>query len=123
MHAEGEGIAPTAASVMANRLFGDSDKAAEALRGVLILRALNDHLLRLYGRPSDMTLPSLRMHVFFRSLSGLYGVPTADREGHIRWEHLTSDAGRFVVQHVWDAHQCPSSLYRRPRTRKEYPVS
>lgn len=98
-HAEGESISPTAASVMAHRLFGDSDKAEEALRGVLILRALNDQLLRLYGRPSDMALPSLRMHVFFRSLSGLYGVPATDQEGHIRWEHLTSDAGRFVIQH------------------------
>ena len=53
-------------SRFARALFGDSPEASSAARGLLVARALCDGA----GRPSS--LPSFRIHWFFRNIEGLW---------------------------------------------------
>lgn len=69
----------TAVDVLARRLFGgDGPIELEALRGLLILRGLGDRAKTMFGRGPEQTTTSFRIHMFLRSLEGLFATPRID---------------------------------------------
>ncbi len=78
---------------IAMRLFGKSDgEASVALRGMLIVRGLGDHLKRLYGRTLSEGVPSFRVHIFIRSIEGLFATPRND-DATVAFDGLTIERG------------------------------
>lgn len=92
-----EGAEPraTAASVIARRLFGDDgSNGMSALQGFCILRGLGDRIgdERVYGLAAPSSLPSIRIHTFFRSMEGLFAALRADRGGVV-FESVSVERG------------------------------
>lgn len=93
---------PAPLGVLAERLFGNSS-AIEAVRGLLFLRGLGDHVIfprvPRDGRPPA---PSFRVHLFFRNLEGLFAPARLERDGgaaRLRWGELSIERGvRFARQ-------------------------
>ncbi|CAM4180018.1 DEAD/DEAH box helicase [Roseateles saccharophilus] len=84
----------TAADVVAESLFGHSPDRRIALQGLCILRGLSDRigLKAMYEKVAASTLPSVRIHAFFRSTDGLFG--TVRREdGNYLYESPTVERG------------------------------
>ena len=61
----------TEAGIIANRLFGDP-KRVQALRALLIIRALGDLLEESFPNIGKLSVRSFRMHSFFRAIEGLF---------------------------------------------------
>jgi superfamily II DNA/RNA helicase len=86
----------TAASDIAEKLFGSRDDAAlMALQGALVLRGMGDRIGRrgVYGGVLPAGLPSVRLHSFFRSLEGMFASPLLDGET-VRYRGLTVERGQ-----------------------------
>ena len=86
-------------SVLTKRLFVDASNgdaaSTEALRGLLFVRGAGDGLAKL-GFLSRLSLPSFRLHTFFRSIEGLYA--PALKGGAT----CSTEVGRLTVE---QAHQ------------------
>ncbi|WP_446892536.1 DEAD/DEAH box helicase [Acinetobacter sp. NS4_7] len=87
-------IKPQNLKKLSKSIFGVEN--LKALRGLLIIRGLNDLLpvsLRLES------LPSLRIHTFFKSLEGLYAAPYMTETGiSFVPNSLTTDRGQYLIQ-------------------------
>lgn len=84
----------TSADVVASRIFGASSTSErEALRGLLILRGLGDRSKELFGSSPSKDLASIRVHVFFRSIEGLFGAPCVAPSGKVAIHGLTVERG------------------------------
>lgn len=93
------GGAPRATPVgdIAEVLFGlRGEGASDALRGLCILRGLADYTQdsSVYGVNLPETLPSIRLHAFFRSIEGMFAAPYFDSKGTLRFDGLTVERGR-----------------------------
>lgn len=87
-------IKPRNLKYLSKSIFGSEN--LKALRGLLIIRGLNDLLPRDYRIDS---LPSLRIHTFFKSLEGLYAAPYSTENGIAFIENsLTTDRGKYLIQ-------------------------
>ena len=67
---DGNNVRATAVRVVAERLFGSSDKVT-ALRGLMLARALPES--KGYKCTAPFGLPSFRFHGFIRNIEGLFG--------------------------------------------------
>lgn len=66
---------------LASSLFGStSDKAIEALRGILLVRGCGDAFEDWFPNMPRPEVPSFRFHTFFRSLEGLFAPSVANSE-------------------------------------------
>lgn len=84
----------TSADEVAIRLFGPIPDRHAALQGLCVLRGLADRVgaPAMYGKPVPSNLPSLRLHMFFRSAEGLFA--SLRSEEHRTWfENLTIERG------------------------------
>ena len=87
-------IKPRNLKYLSQSIFGSEN--LKALRGLLIIRGFNDLLPSLYRIDS---LPSLRIHTFFKSLEGLYAAPYSSEEGvSFVAGSLTTDRGKYLTQ-------------------------
>lgn len=70
----GEDISrPVNISIVSRRSFGeDSPKTREALRGLLVLRGFGDSFRTWYPGATALDTTSFRVHLFFRSIEGLF---------------------------------------------------
>lgn len=82
----------TALSVIRERIFGAEPSGSVALRGLTMLRGLGDHLKRLYGTSPAPETPSFRLHVFMRSIEGLFATPRAG-DAETEFDGLTVERG------------------------------
>ncbi|WP_375553884.1 DEAD/DEAH box helicase [Roseovarius mucosus] len=80
-----------AASHLSRHIFGETSDLT-ALRGLTILRGLGDQIDGVQGN-----VPSFRLHLFLRSLEGLFVSPVA-KEGLVSYEKLTVERGTSHVQ-------------------------
>lgn len=83
-------VKATAATEMAKSLFGNLPNAAQALRGLLVLRGAGDSLPA-SERINPLT-PSFRVHLFFKSLEGLFGTPVQIKNS-VSYEGLSLQKG------------------------------
>lgn len=86
----------TSATVIAERIFGKvGEKSMQALQGLCVLRGLGDRMGPggLYEQRPPHTLPSVRVHSFFRSMEGLFSTLRLDGE-KIRFESPTVERGQ-----------------------------
>lgn len=84
----------TAADIVAFRIFGAAGASErEALRGLLILRGLGDRSKEWFGETPSKDLASIRVHVFFRSMEGLFGTPSLAPSGKVAIGGLTVERG------------------------------
>ena len=89
------GERPRATSVVAlgRTIFGKAEgDVAEALRGLLMLRGLGDHVRDLFGLSIDPGTPSFREHFFMRSIEGLFAAPKLVDDS-LRYDGLTVERG------------------------------
>jgi len=86
----------TSTAVIAQRLFaGDDERSMRAVQGLCIVRGLGDRMGGDEGLYSDkplQTLPSIRVHTFFRSMEGLFTTLRVER-GKVRFESPTIERG------------------------------
>ena len=88
----------TSVAMLAERLFGSgTERGIDALRGLTILRGLGDGAKRLFGRPIAEGTPSFRMHMFIRSLEGLFASPVTNGE-KVTWRGTTVERGTNYVR-------------------------
>lgn len=87
-------IKPQNFKYLSQAIFGQEN--LNALRGLLIIRGLNDFLPASHRLDS---LPSLRIHTFFKSLEGLFAAPCINEDGLSLVESsLTTDRGKYLIQ-------------------------
>ncbi|MDB5963477.1 MAG: Helicase [Massilia sp.] len=95
---EGGRTRATATDVLCERVFGARDGAAPlALRGLTVLRGLGDHLHELYGTAPSETTPSFRVHMFIRSIEGLFATPREVEKG-LAFDGITIERGTTYIQ-------------------------
>ncbi|MBB4362190.1 Lhr-like helicase [Bradyrhizobium sp. CIR18] len=88
-----DSLRATSLENIAQRLFGTNDsKAMQALRGLLILRGLGDRAKQICNQSIDETTPSFRMHIFLRSLEGMFATPR-NQEGQISFDGVSVERG------------------------------
>ncbi|MGG5890715.1 DEAD/DEAH box helicase [Falsiroseomonas sp. HC035] len=92
----------TATDILCERIFGTQDGAAAAgLRGLTMLRGLGDHLRALYGTAPSETTPSFRVHMFLRSIEGLFATPR-EKETGIVFDGVTVERGTTYTEERGD---------------------
>lgn len=98
---EGSSPRATSAAVIARHLFsGDDELAMRALQGLCIVRGLGDRMGGndgLYSEKPLSTLPSIRVHTFFRSLEGLFATLRLEG-GELSFESPTVERGETHAQ-------------------------
>ncbi len=109
---EGDGPRAVPTSVFARRLFGGNpgdETAQKAARGLLVARSLCD--------PNKTSLPSFRMHLFFRNVEGLWacarpgcGCAADELDGDRTAGQLFADA-RILCDADPDPHRVLELLY------------
>jgi len=82
----------TPASELATRIFGDAS-AVDALRGLLLVRGAADHFGAWFPEADKPEASSLRVHLFFRAIEGLYA--PIDRGRSVSEVDLQSDKRLF----------------------------
>ena len=85
-------------SVLTKRLFVDAAASAEALRGLLFVRGAGDGLAELGFLSRRLTLPSFRMHTFFRSIEGLYAPAQKGAASPTSGATRSAQVGRLTVE-------------------------
>lgn len=92
-----DGIRARAASDLARRIFGGED--IEALRGLLLARALGDVLAGGPGKSRVApTTPSFRVHFFFRALEGLFAALQKAPDGEVAYTSLSIERGAGLAR-------------------------
>lgn len=87
----------TGIDVVARRLFGEADARAEALRGLTILRGLGDRAGSLGWQAPRETTASFRIHMFVRSIEGLFATPRS-ADGATVWDGVTVERGTTYTE-------------------------
>lgn len=91
----------TSTTVIARRLFaGNDERSMRAVQGLCIVRGLGDRMGGddgLYSEKPPLTLPSIRVHTFFRSMEGLFATLRLD-EGKVRFQSPTIERGETHAQ-------------------------
>ena len=84
-------IRATAVDVVSDRIFGEHD-GLEAMRGLAILRGLGDKAEGRGWQKTDASTSSFRLHLFLRSIEGLFATPRTDA-GAVFWDGVTIERG------------------------------
>ncbi|MGY3442753.1 DEAD/DEAH box helicase [Bradyrhizobium sp. USDA 4473] len=83
----------TSVDRLALRIFGSDDEMTrKALRGLLILRGLGDQAKLICDGQIEASTPSFRMHLFIRSLEGLFATPRRG-DDEIVYDQLSVERG------------------------------
>lgn len=84
-------VRASSASVISERLFkGDVQDFDAALRGLMLARALPES--KIWKVRVALDTPAFRVHTFIRNIEGLFGAPTATKNG-IVFDDLTVERG------------------------------
>lgn len=104
---EGE-LRATPVSEICQKIFGAvDDRTRMAIQGLCVVRGLGDRMGGpggLYRQRPSHSLPSVRVHTFFRSMEGLFA--TLRSEGaEVRYEGVTVERGQSHATSVTDGRQ------------------
>ncbi len=121
-----DSLKPRSLAHLSKSIFGSEN--IKALRGLLIIRGLNDLLPQPYRGDN---LPSLRVHTFFKSLEGLYAVPQVTQDGISFLEgSLSTDRGKHLTKTIngiqrnfeWLVCEACGELFIGGNKRKDSPT-
>lgn len=87
---EGEGVRATSIDELGRRLFAGSPLAGEAVRGLMLARALPES--REWKGSVAQGTPSFRVHAFVRNVEGLFGAPVL-KDDRIEYVDLSVERG------------------------------
>ncbi|MDK9705398.1 MAG: hypothetical protein OEL20_19925 [Sulfuritalea sp.] len=84
-------IRATSVTEVAQKIFGGGEAAKDAVRGLLLARALNESDVA--TRALKQGTPSFRIHTFVRNIEGLFGSVSQNAGGTTEVSDLTMDRG------------------------------
>lgn len=90
-------IRATGLEDIAVRLFGSEASALDALRGLTILRGFGDKTKQNEWPRIAETTASFRVHMFLRSIEGLFATPRIDA-GKLLWDGVTIERGTTYTE-------------------------
>ncbi|MEG8038743.1 helicase-related protein [Sphingomonas sp. LR60] len=89
---EGDGVRARSVGDIAGRVFGDPARV-EAVRGLMLARALPESTAFRDAVRVDPATPSFRVHCFVRNVEGLFAALSVDDEGGVRYSDLGVERG------------------------------
>lgn len=91
-------VRATSLDTLAIRIFGAADEQAiEALRGLTVLRGIGDKAKNVFEVAPAETTPSFRMHMFLRSIEGLFATPRRV-DGTVVFDGVTIERGTTYTE-------------------------
>ena len=89
---EGDGVRARSVGEIAARVFGDPARV-EAVRGLMLARALPESTAFRDAGRVDPATPSFRVHCFVRNVEGLFAAPSVNAEGRVAYSNLGVERG------------------------------